>query len=589
MKSIITELETRFRDAFRKAFPEAETDPLIRPSQDPKFGDYQSNAAMGLAKKKSEKPRSVAEKIVAALDVADICEPPEIAGPGFINLRLKPDWLARRLQAQLPDPRLGIEPAAPARKVVVDYSGPNIAKQMHVGHLRSTIIGDTIARVLEFLGHEVIRQNHIGDWGTQFGMLIAYMFETFGPQAAEEGKLHIADIEEFYRQANQRFQTDEAFADRARRQVVELQAGDPQALRAWRAFRNESLNHAQEIYDRLDVTLTRENVRGESDYNEALPDVVNELLNEKKIAREDAGAVCVFPEGFKAKDGTPLPMIIRKSDGGFLYATTDLAAMKFRTQHLAADRIIYVTDARQILHFQQLFTVARQAGYDVNPKTQAPAALEHVTFGSVLGEDGKPLKTRSGENVKMTDLLDEAVTRARAVVDEKNPDLPDDQRKAIAGAVGIGAVKYADLAQNRTSDYIFSFDKMLAMDGNTAPYLMYAYARIKSIERKGNIDSGAISPEARIHLGHPAEIALAKKLLQFPDVIQDVAQNLRPNVITAYLYDLSQVFSGFYENCPVLKAPDEPTRLSRLLLCDLTARTLKLGLDLLGIRTLDQM
>jgi len=591
MKSIIHELQTRFSEAFSKAFgPELSgTDPVIRPSQDAKFGDYQSNAAMGLAKKIGQKPRDVAELIKKNLQISDMCDEPEIAGPGFINLRLKSDWLADHLQAILPDPRLGVQKDSPAQKIVVDYSGPNIAKQMHVGHLRSTIIGDTIARVLEFLGNDVIRQNHVGDWGTQFGMLIAYMFETFGEQAIEQGNFHIADIEEFYKQANQRFNSDEAFADRARKQVVELQAGNPKAVQAWKAFRSESLKHSQDIYKKLGVGLQVEHVRGESDYNDFLPEIVDELLNRKKLAVEDTGAVCIFLEGFKAKDGTPLPMIIRKSDGGYLYATTDLAALRFRSRTLNAQRIIYVTDARQILHFQQLFTVAHQAGYDVNSQTGQPVALAHVTFGSVLGEDGKPLKTRSGENVKLNDLIEESIARAQSVVEEKNPDLAESEKQQIAEAVGVGAIKYADLAQNRTSDYIFSYEKMLAMEGNTAPYLMYAYARIKSIERKGNISPDDLPREAKITLTEPAEVNLAKKLLQFSDAILDVAENLRPNIITAYLYDLSQAFSNFYEHCPVLKAPDESTRLSRLLLCDLTARTLKTGLDLLGIQTLEQM
>jgi arginyl-tRNA synthetase len=591
MNTITSELETHFKNAIIAAFgPDyADTDPLIRMAQDNRFGDYQSNLAMPLSKKVSDKPRNVAEKIIANLDIADICDTPEIAGPGFINLRIKADWLARRLEHNLPDTRIGIEPVAEPQIVVVDYCGPNIAKQMHVGHLRSTIIGDVIARVLEFLGHNVIRQNHVGDWGTQFGMLIAYLFETFGTEAVETGNLHIADIEAFYKQANEKFKSDEQFADRARKQVVELQAGDEQALLAWKVFRSESLKHCQEIYDELGVKLTTADVRGESNYNALLPAVVDDLIHKHKLAVEDHGAVCVFLDEFKGKDGSPLPVIIRKTDGGFLYATTDLAALRFRVSELDAERVIYVTDARQVLHFQQIFATAHKAGWDLSPKTQQPIKLDHVTFGSVLGEDGKPLKTRSGENVKLKDLINEAIARAQKVVDDKNPDLPADQKTRIAEAVGIGAVKYADLAQNRTSDYIFSYEKMLAMEGNTAPYLMYAYARIKSIQRKSNINSSDLPADAKIVLGHTAEVTLAKKILQFADIILDVSANLKPNIITAYLYELSQTFSGFYENCPVLKAEDETTRMSRLLLCDLTARTLKQGLDLLGIETLEQM
>jgi arginyl-tRNA synthetase len=589
MKTITGELESRFKNALRIIFPEhADTDPVIRRSQDAHFGDYQANLAMSLSKKVGDKPRTVAEKIVAALQIDDMCEKPEIAGPGFINLRIKSDWLAGQLQQNLADPKIGFEPVEKPQTVVVDYSGPNIAKQMHVGHIRSTIIGDTIARVLEFAGHKVIRQNHVGDWGTQFGMLIAYLFETFGSEAVEAGNLQIADIEDFYKKANEKFKSDADFADRARKQVVELQAGDPKARRAWEVFRSESLKHCQDIYSRLNITLKKEDVRGESFYNDRLPPVVSDLLK-NNLAVEDEGAVCVFLDGFKGKDGSPLPVIIRKSDGGYLYATTDLAAMRFRTGELHADRIIYLTDARQVLHFQQIIATVHKAGWDINPISHQPITIDHITFGSVLGEDGKPLKTRSGETVKLKDLIEEAISQARTVVEQKNPDLPEAEKTEIATAVGVGAIKYADLVQNRTSDYIFSYEKMLAMDGNTAPYLMYAYARIKSIERKGNFDNSQLPADAKIVLGHPAEVSLAKKLLQFADTVLDVAASLKPNVITSYLYELSQTFSSFYENCPVLKADDEATKISRLLLCDLTARTLKQGLDLLGIRTLEQM
>lgn len=591
MKSITNELEARFQQALERAFGAdyAQTDPMIRQVQDTRFGDYQSNLAMGLAKKIGDKPRSVAEKIVANLNIDDICETPEIAGPGFINLRLKSTWLAKQLQQNLSDDRIGIDKIASPQTIVVDYCGPNIAKQMHVGHLRTTIIGDTIARVLEFMGNNVIRQNHIGDWGTQFGMLIAYLFESFGTEAVETGNLHIADIEAFYKQANEKFKSDRGFADRARKQVVELQAGDKMSLRAWEVFRNESLKHCQEIYDLLKISLKMEDVRGESFYNPYLPAVVDDLLNKQHIAVEDQGAICIFLDGFKGKDDSPLPVIIRKSDGGYLYATTDLAALRFRVTELHAHRIIYLTDMRQTLHFQQIIATVHKAGWDIHPITHQPITIDHVTFGSVLGDDGKPLKTRSGENVKLKDLLDEAVVRAKAVVEQKNAELPEDQKKTIAETVGIGAVKYADLSHSRTSDYIFNFDKMLAMEGNTAPYLMYAYARIKSIQRKGQINGNETAAGGKIIIAHPAEAALAKKLLQFSEIIEDVVKNLRPNTITSYLFDLSQTFSGFYENCPVLKAEDDATRASRLLLCELTAKTLKQGLELLGILTVEQM
>ena len=591
MRSLLGELESRFRQATAKAFGQAFADrnPQIRPAQDEQFGDYQCNAAMGLAKELNQKPREIAQRLIDQLDVSDLCETPEIAGPGFINLRLTRDWASRTLSSILTDDRLGLAKTDQPTRVVIDYSGPNIAKEMHVGHLRSTIIGDVIARVLEFLGDDVIRQNHIGDWGTQFGMLIAHLFETVDPSRIDQGEFEIADLEAFYREAQCRYQNDEAFASRARARVVALQGGDPTALRAWRSLRNESIRHCQRIYDQLGVSLTLDDIRGESDYNDRLPQIVSELLDDKQLAVKDQGAVCVFLDGFKTKEGAPLPVIIQKTDGGFLYATTDLAALKFRVQELKAQRIIYVTDARQALHFQQIFALARRAGWDIHPQTFQPVQLEHITFGSVLGENGKPLKTRSGESVKLAELLDEAIERARAVVDEKNPDLSDERRRQIAHVVGIGAVKYADLSQNRTSDYIFSFEKMLAMDGNTAPYMMYAYARIKSIERRGEIETGTLPPEARIILAEPAELKLGKKILQFADALDDVSTSLRPNIITAYLYDLSQAFSVFYENCPVLKAASDELRISRLWLCDLTARTLKLGLDLLGIKTLEQM
>jgi len=589
--SVIRQLEHRFREAFSKAWGPgwADRDPLIRPAQDPRFGDYQCNAAMSLAKELGEKPRQVAQQIVDAIDVGDMCSEVEIAGPGFVNLRLANDWIARRLTSYLPDERSGVEKAENPLRVVIDYSHPNIAKEMHVGHLRSTIIGDAISAVLEYLGHEVIRHNHIGDWGTQFGMLIAYMFERFDRSQIEAGKFEISDLNAFYRDAQKRYSSDERFAERARAMVVALQRGDPNAVRTWRAWRSESIRHCQNVYNRLGVRLSPKDIRGESDYNDMLAPLIRELLEDKKLAVKDQGAVCVFLDGFKTREGEPLPVIIQKSDGGFLYATTDLAALKYRTQELKAHRIIYVTDARQTLHFQQVFAVVRAAGWDIHPDTGEPVRLEHITFGSMLGEDGRPLKSRSGENVRLEELLDEAVERAQAVVDEKNPTLPQDARRRIAQAVGIGAVKYADLSQSRTSDYIFSFDKMLAMDGNTAPYLMYAYARIKSIERKGGIEDSTVPAGAHISLVSSPEENLGKKLLQFEDALNDVAANLRPNIMTNYLYELSQTFSVFYENCPVLKAETEELRTSRLALCDLTARTLKLGLNLLGIRTLEQM
>jgi arginyl-tRNA synthetase len=587
-RSLLQELSERFSQAMVRAWGPtfAERDAMIRPAAQAQFGDYQCNAAMGLAKELKSKPRDVATTIIANLSIDDMCDVPEIAGAGFINLRLKRTFLAERLAQMATEDRLGIEKASPVQRVVVDYSGPNIAKEMHIGHIRSSIIGDSISRVLEFLGHEVVRQNHVGDWGTQFGMLICYLFEQFGQENVSDGRFAIADIEQFYKQAHERYQNDAAFAERSRQMVVSLQSGDAAALRAWQAFRDASLNHCDEIYARLGVKLTRADIRGESFYNEFLADVVNDLMS-RGLAVENQGAICIFLDGYKTKEGEPLPMIIRKSDGGFLYATTDLAALRYRVGTLQADRIVYVTDSRQILHFQQLCAAIDLAGWRNNPRTQKPVRFDHVTFGTVLGDNGKPLKTRSGESVKLKDVLDEAITRARAVVDAKNPDADDATRRDIAEAVGVAAVKYADLSNNRDSDYVFSYDKMLSLDGNTAPYLMYAYARIRSIQRKGQI--AADQTLSAIAIAEPAEDALAKKLLQLADVLNDVSVSLRPNAMTNYLFELSQAFSAFYESCPVLKADSDAVRRSRLGLCELTARTLRTTLDLLGIRVVEQM
>ncbi len=572
---------------------------IVRPTTDPRFGDYQANGAMALAKQIKTNPRKLAESVVAQLDLSDICEPPEVAGPGFINLRLKPQYIAEqllRIHADTQD-RLGMAPSPEPQTVVVDFSSPNVAKQMHVGHLRSTIIGDAICRLLEFLGHTVIRQNHVGDWGTQFGMLIRYVLEhriaaavtgaTAQPLSEE---LSVADMEDLYRRAKQRYDSDPQYAKEARDWVVRLQSGDPQAVSFWCNIVQASLQECQEMYDRLGTQLTQDDVRGESFYNDKLPSVVADLQKAGLAVTSD-GAVCVFPPGFKTKEGEPLPFIIQKSDGAYLYATTDLAALRYRVNELKADRIIYVTDARQIQHFQMLFTVAEMAGW--NQRDGRTIELVHVPFGSVLGEDGKPLKTRSGENVKLKDLLDEAVERARSVVEEKNPELPADQKAEIAKAVGIGAVKYADYSNNRTSDYVFSFDKMLAMDGNTAPYMQYAYARVRSIERKAESKNVNVSQElegiANLDLSDPAELGLAKHLVQYAEAVESVAAEYRPNFLTSYLYELAQKFSAFYTNCPVLDAPPD-RRPTRLLLCDLTADTIKHGLSrLLGIQVVEQM
>ncbi|MHC4575450.1 MAG: arginine--tRNA ligase [Planctomycetota bacterium] len=602
MKPAVVIIEDRITAAMAAVTGRDDCAAIVRPATDPKFGDYQANGVMALAKKIKTDPRKLAEQVVAKLDLNDVCEPPEVAGPGFINLRLKTDFIAGRLLKIKDDrDRLGIEPVARPKTIVVDFSGPNIAKQMHVGHLRSTIIGDCICRLLEFLGHNVRRQNHIGDWGTQFGMLVEHLgmlvqhlheeafFKKEDENVADIAEslraLRITDLEDFYREAKEQFDLDDVFKRQARKRVVELHnRSEDYTMQLWRHIVDESRRHYQSIYDELGVSLDRVDERGESFYADMLPDVVGQL-KEKGLAEESEGAVCVFPEGFRNKEGERLPLIIQKSDGAFLYATTDLAALRYRVSELGADTIIYVTDARQSLHFEMVFAVARMAGW-----AKQDTELIHVTFGSVLGENGRPLKTRAGENVKLKDLLDEAVERAKAIVQEKNPDLPAQKKDEIAKAVGVGAVKYADFSNNRTSDYVFSFDKMLAMDGNTAPYMQYAYARIKSIERKGNLDiETELAGLNELDLSEPDEIALAKHLLRYGEAIEAAVGDYRPNYLTAYLYELAQKFSAFYTNCPVLNAgPDK--RLTRVLLCDLTARTIRHGLDkLLRIEVVEQM
>lgn len=588
MKPLQEILETRIARALEAAAGRGGLPALVRPAADPKFGDYQANGAMAAAKQLKTNPRQLAEAVVAHLQIDDLCLPPEIAGPGFINLRLRSDYLAERLLNIFHDPgRLGIDRVEKPQTVVVDYSGPNIAKQMHVGHLRSTIIGDCICRLLEFQGHTVIRQNHIGDWGTQFGMLIAYLKDQYPHLLDNPSKVPIADLELFYQNAKNKFDNDTDFERQSREEVVRLHNHHPETIRIWRHILDESRRHYQPIYETLNVTLRPEDERGESFYADKLADVVKEL-KAKGLAVESEGAVCVFPEGFVNKEGNPLPFIIQKSDGAFLYATTDLAALRYRIRKLKADKIIYVTDARQALHFKMLFETAKMAGW-MDDRVE----LMHVTFGTMLGEDGRPFKTRTGGTVKLKDLLEEAVDLARTVVETKNPDLPATQKADIARAVGIGAVKYSDYSNNRDSDYIFSFQKMLAMDGNTAPYMQYAFARVRSIKRKAAGKDVDIEKEltglCALRPEDPAERELARLLCQYDAAIESAATQCRPNYLTGYLYDLAQAFSRFYNACPVLDAAPEQ-RPTRLVLCELTARTIRHGLsDLLGIRTPEQM
>jgi len=588
MKNLLHILEDRISEALHQTAGRSDVAAMVTVSRNPAFGDYQVNGIMAAARQIKTNPRQLAEQVLRRLQIDDLCEKPEIAGPGFINLRLKTSLLQQRLLGMFQDPqRLGIEPMTVPKTIVVDYSGPNIAKEMHVGHLRSTIIGDWIARVHQFEGHRVIRQNHIGDWGTQFGMLTAYLKTQVPDTLRNPQEMPIADLERFYQNAKQKTEQDPAFEQIARSEVVKLHSHDPDTIRLWQHIVEQSRRHYQPIYELLRVTLRPEDERPESFYADKLADVVKEL-KDKALAVESEGALCIFPKGFVSKEGAPLPFIIQKSDGAYLYATTDLAALRYRIQHLGADKIVYVTDARQMLHFQMLFETARMAGW-----TDSRVELVHVTFGTMLGPDGRPFKTREGGTVKLKELLEEAVEKARAVVEEKNPSLPDSQKDAVARAVGIGAVKYADYANNRDTDYIFSFEKMLAMDGNTAPYMQYAYARIRSIERKAaekdlNIDEELNSIKT-ISLAEPAELDLAKKLIQYEQAIEAAAAQYRPNLLTSYLYDLSQTFSRFYSVCPVLDAP-AALRPSRLLLCELTARVIHHGMDnLLGIETPEQM
>jgi arginyl-tRNA synthetase len=538
---------------------------------------------MSLAKPLGQAPRAIAEQIVQHLALADMCEPPAIAGPGFINLTLKTSYLESQLTRMQTDSRLGVEQTKNPQRVIVDFSSPNIAKEMHVGHLRSTIIGDCIARTLEFEGHDVLRLNHVGDWGTQFGMLITYLREVAPEALTTADAIDLGDLVAFYKKAKQRFDEDAAFREASRLEVVKLQSGDEESRHAWQLLCDQSRREFQVIYDLLDIHVTE---RGESFYNPLLSDVVADL-EKLGLLQEDQGAKCVFLEGFTNKEGKPLPLIVQKSDGGYNYATTDLAALRYRIQQDHANRIIYVTDAGQANHFAQVFQVARRAGW-----LPDEVDVVHVPFGLVQGEDGKKLKTRSGETVRLRDLLDEAVDRARAdlearIQEEGRQETPEFINH-VAQVVGISAVKYADLSQNRTSNYIFSFDKMLALQGNTAPYMLYAYVRVQGISRKGQIDFEQLGAEARIVLQEDSEFVLARHLLQLDEIVDQVGQDLFPNRLCQYLFELSQKFNQFYDRCPVLQAA-EPFRTSRLALCDLTARTLKLGLSLLGIPTLERI
>ncbi|MBD8161281.1 arginine--tRNA ligase [Erwinia persicina] len=552
-------------------------EPQVRQSAKAQFGDYQANGMMAVAKTLGMPPRQLAEKVLEQLDLTGIAKKVEIAGPGFINIFLAPEWLSTQIDSVLAAPKLGVAPVEP-QTVVIDYSAPNVAKEMHVGHVRSTIIGDAAVRTLEFLGHNVIRANHVGDWGTQFGMLIAFLEKQ---QNEQHEDIALADLEVFYREAKRTYDEDPAFAERARGYVVKLQGGDEYCRKMWKRLVDITMAQNQLIYNRMNVTLTRNDVMGESLYNDMLPGIVADL-KAKGLAVESEGATVVFLDEYKNKEGEPMGVIIQKKDGGYLYTTTDIACAKYRYETLKADRVLYYIDSRQHQHLMQAWTIVRKAGY-----VPASIPLEHHMFGMMLGKDGKPFKTRAGGTIKLSDLLDEAIERATKLVSEKNPDMPADELKALANIVGIGAVKYADLSKSRTTDYIFDWDNMLAFEGNTAPYMQYAYTRVLSVFRKAGIDEHGITGATAI--AEDREAALAVRLLQFEETITQVARDGMPHVMCSYLYDLAGLFSGFYEHCPILTAEDEATKQSRLRLALLTAKTLKQGLDTLGIETVERM
>lgn len=577
-------LATKASEAMVAAGLPEDCAPHLNPSNKPGFGDFQINGAMGAAKRLQSNPRELAQKIVDHLDLADVCSKIEIAGPGFINLTLDEKWLSNYLEGLSASERLGVATVGQPDTVVVDYSSPNLAKEMHVGHIRGTVLGDAVVRVLEFLGHKVIRQNHIGDWGTQFGMLIAELSQQL--QTGADAEMELGDLEVFYRQAKLHFDEDPAFADTAREYVVKLQAGDERCLGLWKKFIEVSLSHADEIYDKLGVTLRPEDVQGESAYNDDLPSVVEEL-REQGLAVEDQGAQVVFLEELADKNGNPSPFIVQKDGGGFLYSTSDLAAIRYRVRSLNANRCLYFIDARQSLHMKQVYATARKANW-----VSDDVELLHCAYGTIMGDDGKPFKTRSGDSVKLNDLLDEAIERAARIVAEKNsgPDgLSENEQQEVAKAIGIGAVKYADLSKTRTNDYVFDWEAMLSFEGNTAPYLQYAFTRIQSIFRKADVNEQDLVG-FKFAVSEPSERALALMISQFPDVVQQIAEKAMPHELCNYLFELCGRFMSFYEACPILKDSVElPVREARLKLAKLTADTISQSLDLLGIATVQKM
>jgi arginyl-tRNA synthetase len=580
MKSVVEALLSQAIDILKQQGVIAEdVSPRISLSntKDKSHGDFACNIAMMLAKPAGMNPRELADKIISAMPKDPRISDTQIAGPGFINFFVNDRWLEKQVSHALADDYIGIQRAIKPKTIVVDYSSPNLAKEMHVGHLRSSIIGDAVVRALEFQGHNVIRQNHVGDWGTQFGMLLAYMEE----QQNNGESLDLADLEGFYRASKGRFDESEKFAIRARELVVALQSGDEYCNKLWAEFNSISLEHCLTLYKRLGVSLTAADVRGESAYNNELQSIVDELSKANLLTESD-GAQCVFLDEFKNKEGNALPIIVQKSGGGFLYATSDLAAIRYRAQQLNADRVLYFVDQRQALHFNQVFALAHKAGF-----ANENVSLEHLGFGTMNGEDGKPFKTRSGGTVKLVDLLDEAEVRAIALVRSKNPDMDQTEVDDIGKVVGISAVKYADLSKDRARDYIFNFDQMLSFEGNTAPYLMYAYTRVASIFNKAGLDINSIRGE--IKLDAEKEKDLANKLMQFPEILERISQRGQPHTLCSYIYEVAGLFSSFYEHCPILSAETEDQKMSRLRLAALAGKTIKQGLNLLGIETLERM
>lgn len=580
MKAIVEVLYDKFRQATLKAYPglSGEIPIEVVQSTQEKFGDYQFNSAMKLSKALKENPRKIAETIYQKVDPQPLITKMEIAGPGFINITLNNKYLSSCVQEMFEDKHLAIETPEVKQQVIVEFSSPNIAKELHVGHLRSTIIGDCIARLFEFLGHDVLRLNHVGDWGTQFGMLIAYIKEEAPKVLTGEAETDLNHLVDWYKKAKHRFDHDADFKKVSQLEVVALQEGDSAALKAWEIFCTITRKAYQEIYDLLDIKLTE---RGESFYNPILPEIISDL-DQKGLIQESYGARCLFIEGFINRDGNPLPLMLQKSDGGYTYDTTDMAAMKHRVEQEKAGRIIIVTDIGQSQHFEMIYSASIKANY-LDPKK---VRFDHVTFGLVRGSDGKKFSTRSGETERLIDLLTTAITKAEKIMEERNPDMPMDERKQIAKALALGAVKYADLSSHRASDYIFSYDRMLRFEGNTAAFLMYAYVRVAGIKRKIGADLNEVKEHHIIKLEHPSEIALGLHLARFWETLNQVANDLLPNRLTDYLFSLAQKFNAFYRDCPVEGSPQEG---SRLLLCETVARTMKQGLHLLGVGVVERM